>query len=73
MHLFEELCEDPDQALIVLGSEHLGDEPATLAEEGGGELEGVQGQQGLLVRVVNPIFSNVWGPVVKHKVGFCRF
>ena len=72
VHLLEKLAEHPDEALVVLGAEHFGDEPAALAEEAGGKLKGVEGEEGLLVRVVDPVLADVGSSVVQNKVGLCR-
>lgn len=44
LDLLEELLEDPQEGLIIPGTEHLGDEPTTLAQELTGQLQGHQGQ-----------------------------
>ena len=67
---FEELVEDPHERLVVLGAEHLGDEGAALHQELGGELEGVEREEGLLVGVVGPALAHVGGAVVENDVAF---
>ena len=44
LHLLEELLEDPEQRLVVLGAEDLGDEGAALVQELTGQLQGHEGQ-----------------------------
>ena len=44
LHLLEELLEDPEQRLVVLGAEDLGDEGAPLVQELTGQLQGHEGE-----------------------------
>ncbi len=68
VHFLEELAEDPDETLIVLGAKDLGDEPSALAQELRGQLEGVESEEGLLVGVMDPILADVGGPVMENQV-----
>ena len=51
MDSFEELVENPHEALVVLGPEDFGNEGASLHQELGGQLEGGECEEGLLVGV----------------------
>lgn len=44
LDLLEELLEDPQEGLVIPGTENLGDEPATLAQELTGQFQGHEGQ-----------------------------
>lgn len=46
LDLLEELLEDPQEGLVIPGTENLCDEPATLAQELTGQLQGHEGQVG---------------------------
>ena len=46
LHLLEELLEDPEQRLVVLGAEHLGDKRAALGQELAGQFQGHESQVG---------------------------
>ena len=47
LHLLKELLEDPEQRLVVLGAEHLGDKGATLVRELRSQLQGHECQVSL--------------------------
>ena len=68
LDLVEELVEDPDQRVVVVGPEDLGHKPPARLQEVGGEPQRVQGQLVLAVRVLQPRRAHVGCAVVDHHV-----
>lgn len=50
MDLPEHLMEDPEEGLVILGAEDLGDEPTALVEELNGQFQSGEGQLGCMWR-----------------------
>lgn len=48
MDLPEHLMEDPEEGLVILGAEDLGDEPTALVEELNGQFQSGEGQLGCM-------------------------
>lgn len=72
VHLLEQLLQHPNEGVVVLRTEHLGDEPASLAQELRRQFQGAKREAGLLVGVVQPILSHVGCAVVEDDVGLPR-
>lgn len=66
--LGEELVEDPDEVVVVDGTEDLSHERAALDEELRGELEGHEHELGLAVCVLHPCGTDVGRTVMQDDV-----
>lgn len=62
----EKLTKDPEQAVIVLTSEDLGDKTSTLGQKFCGKLQTLQNQLVLSERILNPSTTNVGSTVMEN-------
>ena len=64
--LGEELVEDPEKRVVILGSENFGDESSSWSEEFGGQLEGREYELDLRESILNPGGSYVGSSIVEY-------
>lgn len=62
----EKLTKDPEQAVIVLTSEDLGDKTSTLGQKFCGKLQTLQNQLVLSERILNPCTTNVGSTIMEN-------
>jgi len=68
VHLFEELLQNPDKRVVIVGSEDLRDKPAARSQKECSQLAGPKSQLCLRERIDVPIFTNIWGTIVENYV-----
>ena len=66
----EELLENPQQGVVVLGAEDLRDKRPTFYEEVGRQTHGLEHQLGLGVGILHPSSSDIGCAIVQDGIGF---
>lgn len=66
-HLSKKLIEDPDQRVVIFGSENLCHENSTFGQKLDSKLERLKDQFILSVSILNPGCSYVWSSIVEYS------
>jgi len=67
-NLLEEFIQNPDQRVIICGSEDLGDESTTSSQDSGSEFQGSQDQFDLREGILGPIGTDVGGTIIQDDI-----
>lgn len=67
-NFLEEFIQNPDQRVIICGSEDLGDESTTSSQDGGGEFQGSQDQFDLREGILGPIGTDIGGTIIQDDI-----
>jgi len=67
-NFLEEFIQNPDQGVIICGSEDLGDESTASSQDGGSEFQGSQDQFDLRESILAPIGTDVGGTIIQDDI-----